>query len=197
MNEVASHSTDQPRSGHNEFWEWTKALVIAIILALLIRGFLFAPFLVDGQSMTPNLANHERLIVNKFLYLVRQPHRGEIIVFHATPEKDYIKRVVGLPGETVEIRDDTLYINGKKHLERFLGDVKQAYHEKNMQYTADFGPVEVPQGQLFVLGDNRPNSEDSRVIGPIPLDTVVGRAEVVFWPVTHIRWLHKAGDDTR
>lgn len=194
MTESASRSSEYAESGRNEFWEWTKALLIAIALAVIIRTFLFAPFLVDGQSMVPSLANHERLIVNKFIYFMREPERGEILVFHATPEKDYIKRVIGLPGETIEFKDDTLYINGEEQIEPYLQAIKNSYHEDGIPYTNDFGPVEVPEGHLFVMGDNRPNSEDSRELGSIPLETVVGRAELVFWPLPEVRLLHWGGD---
>lgn len=190
MGEVASRSSERVKSDRNEFWEWIKALLIAVLLAVLIRGFLFAPFLVDGQSMVPNLADNERLIVNKLIYFLRQPERGEVLVFHATHDKDYIKRVIGLPGETIEVKDDTLLINGKEHDEPYLSEIKATYHESGMSYTMDFGPVEVPQGHIFVLGDNRPNSEDSRELGPIALEKVVGRGELVFWPPPHIRMLH-------
>ena len=101
MSESVSRSSNRVKSSWKEFWEWTKALLIAIALAVIIRTFLFAPFLVDGQSMVPNLADNERLIVNKLIYYIKEPERGEILVFHATAEKDYIKRVIGLPGETV------------------------------------------------------------------------------------------------
>lgn len=194
MDEVASRSSERAKSDRNEFWEWIKALLIAIVLAVLIRTFLFAPFLVDGQSMVPNLADNERLIVNKLVYFLREPERGEILVFHATHEKDYIKRVIGLPGETIEVKDDALFINGKKHDEPYLSEIKADYHGNGMSYTVDFGPVEVPQGHIFVLGDNRPNSEDSRELGPIPLEMVVGRGELVFWPPPHIRMLHWGGE---
>lgn len=193
MSESASHpSKESPRK--NELWEWTKALLLAVALAMLIRTFLFASFLVDGRSMLPNLQDEERLVVNKIIYHLREPKRGEIVVFHATPEKDYIKRVIALPGETVEVMDDTLYINGKKQQEPYLRDVEAAYHKERLHYTFNFGPVKVPEDHVFVMGDNRPNSEDSREFGPVPLDVVVGRAEVVFWPLPNIRWLHGWGD---
>lgn len=190
MNVSASRSSDRAGTGKNELWEWTKALLVAIALAVIIRTFLFAPFLVDGQSMDPNLADQERLIVNKLIYMAREPKRGEILVFHATSEKDYIKRVIGLPGETIEFKDDTLYIDGKAHPEPELEQIEAAYHKNGISYTTDFGPVQVPEGHLFVMGDNRPNSEDSRELGPIPLDAVVGRGDLVFWPLPQFRLLH-------
>lgn len=190
MSESASRSSDSTGTGKNELWEWTKALLMAIALAVIIRTFLFAPFLVDGESMAPNLADQERLIVNKVIYLIREPKRGEIVVFHATPEKDYIKRVVGLPGETIEFKDDQLYIDGEIVPEPELEHIEAAYRENGISYTRDFGPVHIPEGHLFVMGDNRPNSEDSRELGPIPLETVVGRADLSFWPLPQFRLLH-------
>lgn len=192
MNESVSRS-DSAKVSKNELWEWTKALLIAVALAFIIRTFIFAPFLVDGPSMVPNLMDQERLIVNKLIYYIREPKRGEILVFHATPEKDYIKRVIGLPGETVELKDDKLYINGKETPEPSLAEIENTYHEEGMNYTIDFGPVDVPPGHIFVLGDNRPNSEDSRELGPIPIDAVVGRAEFVFWPFSQLRFLQLGG----
>lgn len=188
-----TRSPESSRSGRNELWEWTKALLIAVALAVLIRSFLFAPFLVEGQSMVPNLAHRERLIVNKLIYAIREPERGEVLVFHATPEKDYIKRVIGLPGEQVEVRGGQLYIDGEPLPEPHLEEMKRAYDGNGVNYTADFGPVEVPEGHLFVMGDNRPNSEDSREIGPIPMSAVVGRGEIVYWPISHARLLHWGG----
>jgi len=102
--------------GKNELWEWTKALLIAIGLAAVIRYFLFAPIVVDGHSMMPTLHNGDRMIVNK----LGKPERFDIIVFHAPEQKDYIKRVIGLPGDTVEYKNDVLYINGVAYEEPYL-----------------------------------------------------------------------------
>ena len=105
----------------NELWEWTKALLIAIGLAAIIRYFLFAPIVVDGLSMMPTLHNGDRMIVNK----LGKPDRFDIIVFHAPEKKDYIKRVIGLPGDTVEYRNDILYINGEPYEEPYLDEYKK------------------------------------------------------------------------
>ncbi|MBP1930766.1 signal peptidase I [Ammoniphilus resinae] len=175
----------------NELWEWLKALAIAIILAFVIRSFLFAPFVVDGTSMMPNLHDRERLIVTKLIYFFEQPTREEIIVFHATEDRDYIKRVIGVGGDKVEVRDDQLYINDKPVEEPYLAQYKEKAHAEGVPLTADFGPINVPKGELFVMGDNRRNSKDSRAIGTISLDRVVGRADVVFWPLDEFRFPNK------
>lgn len=170
----------------NESWEWVKALGIALVLAILIRTFFFAPFVVDGDSMEPNLHNGEWLIVNKLTYRFSEPERGDIIVFHFSEDKDYIKRVIGLPGETVSIEDGNLYINGEQVDEPYLDEAKEKYNKYgDIPYTEDFSEVTVPEGEIFVMGDNRPRSQDSRYsqVGTIELERVVGRADVVLWPL--------------
>ncbi|MDQ0175842.1 signal peptidase I [Bacillus chungangensis] len=171
----------------NELWEWTKALLIAVGLTAVIRLFLFAPIVVDGLSMMPTLHNGDRMIVNK----LGKPDRFDIVVFHAPEQKDYIKRVIGLPGDTVEYRDDTLYINGKKYEEPYLEEYKNQITDGPL--TEDFTLSEildndvVPDGEIFVMGDNRRFSKDSRHIGTIPLDKVIGDTSIVYWPLKDIR----------
>lgn len=167
----------------NETWEWIKAIVIAVTIAFVIRIFIFSPIIVDGASMYPTLHDRERLIVNKFVYIWGEPTYGDVVVFHATENKDWIKRVIGLPGDTVEVRNDILYVNNKMVEEPYLDASK-----KNMTdvLTNDFYEV-VPEGHVFVMGDNRRNSRDSRSIGPIPIQDIVGRADFVFWPISNLR----------
>jgi len=177
----------------NTLWreskEWLKAFILAVILFFLIRTFLFAPFIVDGESMAPTLHSGERLIVTKIVYLWGEPQRGDIVIFHATQTRDYIKRVIGLPGETVEIRDDRLYINGEEVPEPYLEEYRRKTNEAGLKLTEDYGPEIVPEGAYFVLGDNRRNSQDSRMIGMIPKEQIVGRADLVFWPFSSLRYL--------
>ncbi|MBS4217770.1 signal peptidase I [Bacillus sp. FJAT-49711] len=174
----------------NELWEWTKALLIAIGLAAVIRYFLFAPIVVDGYSMMPTLHNGDRMIVNK----LGKPERFDIIVFHAPEQKDYIKRVIGLPGDTVEYRDDTLYINGKPYAEPYLDSYKSQIVEGPLteDFTLEETPVgqkTVPEGELFVMGDNRRSSKDSRHIGSISIKKVIGDTNMVYWPFKDIRYV--------
>lgn len=172
-----------------EVWDWTKAIAIALLLAYLIRTFLFVPTIVDGESMIETLQNQERLIVNKIVYLFHPPQRGDIIVFHAIQGKDFIKRVIGVAGDRIEMKGDRLYINGKEVPETYLEKNKAAWKGPG-PYTNDFTVDRVPDGTVFVLGDNRVNSTDSRILGPISLDRVVGRADLSFWPIDQIRLLH-------
>ncbi|HEU5138547.1 MAG TPA: signal peptidase I [Bacillales bacterium] len=166
-------------SAKKETWEWVKALLIAFILAALVRYVLFAPIIVDGKSMMPTLHNHDRLIINKLAYNVGDPERFDIIVFHATETKDFIKRVIGLPGEHIAYRNDTLYVDGKAIPEPYLQPYKK-------QVTGDLTQhfeTTVPEAYLFVMGDNRRRSKDSRIIGPVPLEDVVGEVVLQFWPI--------------
>lgn len=178
----------------NELFEWIKALAIAGLLVFVIRWFLVSPFIVDGPSMQPNFKDRERIIVNKIIYDIRKPKRGEVIVFHVPEEgRDFIKRVIGVPGDTVKVENDTVYINGEQIAEPYLQEEYESAHANNELYNRDkpnsnfpnneFPDGKVPEGMLFVMGDNRPNSEDSRMIGYIPLERVVGRADLVFWPL--------------
>ncbi|GAE33932.1 signal peptidase I [Halalkalibacter akibai] len=171
--------------GKKESWEWLKAVVIALVLAFVIRHFLFAPVIVDGESMMPTLEHTDRMIVNKISYTFGTPERFDIIVFHAPAGKDYIKRVIGLPGDVIEFQDDVLYVNGQAVEEPYLDELKQVYNGDVL--TRDFHAVTVPENELFVLGDNRGRSKDSRDIGTIHIDEVIGKANVVFWPVSNIR----------
>lgn len=175
----------------NGLWEWMKALVIAVLLALVIRYFIFAPIVVDGLSMMPTLHDQDRMIVNKFSYRIGEPKRFDIVVFHAPENKDYIKRVIGLPGDTVEYKDDKLYINGKYYEEPYLDKYKKQVVDGPLTYPFTLeeitGKKTVPKGELFVMGDNRRYSKDSRHIGTVSMDKVLGKASIVYWPISDFR----------
>jgi signal peptidase I len=171
----------------NELWEWTKALLIAVVLAAVIRYFLFAPIVVDGLSMMPTLQHQDRMIVNKLSYNIGEPKRFDIIVFHAPEQKDYIKRVIGLPGDRIEYKNDTLYVNGKAFEEPYLDEYKKKVEGPLTDpFTLEETPAgveTVPEGELFVMGDNRRFSKDSRHIGTISLDKIIGKTSIVYWPL--------------
>ncbi|MCM3572420.1 MULTISPECIES: signal peptidase I [Mesobacillus] len=167
----------------NEIWEWVKALLIAIVLAFVVRAFLMTPIEVKGASMEPTLHSQERMFVTK----IGEPKRFDIVVFHATEDKDYIKRVIGLPGDRVEYKDDVLYINGKPYDEPYLEENKKqvAHGPLTGSFTLSETPVGsdvVPEGHIFVLGDNRRDSRDSRHIGAVPIDSIVGTTKFVYYP---------------
>lgn len=176
----------------NELWEWTKALLIAFAIAAVIRYFLFTPIAVDGESMMPTLEDGDRMIVNKIGYKIGEPDRFDIVVFHAPEQKNYIKRVIGLPGDTLEYKDDQLYINGEPIDEPYLDAYKAQITEGTL--TEDFTLEdlgiengEVPEGHIFVMGDNRRYSKDSRHIGVIDQKEIIGNTSLIFWPFSDIK----------
>lgn len=177
-----------PKESKESIKEWTKAIFIAVAVALIVRTFIIAPIVVDGESMDNTLHDRDRMIVSKLSGI----ERFDIVVFHANEKQDYIKRVIGLPGDKIEYRHDELYINGEKYEEPYLEEKKKEHYEMyggGMVFTDNFtlkgtwNYEEVPEGTLFVLGDNRPNSKDSRHIGFIPIDNVVGEAKAIYWPL--------------
>ncbi|USB32118.1 signal peptidase I [Paenibacillus sp. YPG26] len=190
-------TTEPSKKKKNEALEWLKAIVIAVVLVLLIRWLFFAPFIVDGPSMQPNFHTGERIIVNKIIYDIRQPRHGEVVVFHVPTEgRDFIKRVIGVPGDTVKVEGDTVTVNGVKVNETYIQDAIDEKHKNNQLYNneSDF-PNEritdgkVPEGYVFVMGDNRSDSTDSRVLGFISQKEIVGRADLVFWPLKDIHFI--------
>lgn len=177
----------------NEAWEWIKALLIAAALVFIVRWLVFAPFIVEGPSMEPNFHTGERLIVNKFIYKWGKPERGEVIVFHATKDKDYIKRVIALPGEKVKVDGDQVYVNNQLLDETYLKQALDDAAKKGIPYnTRNFSEQIVPEGSIFVMGDNRSNSSDSRdsSVGFVKYDQIVGRADLKFWPFNKIGLVH-------
>jgi len=176
-----------------EGWEWVKALAIAAALVIIIRLWLFTPFIVDGISMEPNFFTGERLIVNKILYDIRKPKRNEVIVFLAPEGKDYIKRVIALPGETVRVEGDHVYVNGTELDQPYLKEAIEKAHQEGHAYNVrDFPETKVPEGAVFVMGDNRSHSSDSREpsVGFATYKQIAGRAEFIFWPLNKLSFIH-------
>lgn len=180
-----------------EFFKWIETIILAILIALLIRGFIFEPVIVNGVSMEDTLFSGQRLIIYKLGYFFQPPQKGDIIVLQyqkgllsnipilnkfgflnrALPsamEIDYIKRVIGLPGDEIDIKDGYVYINGAKLDEKYT---KGETHKQLMDF-----PKIVPANTVFVLGDNRQNSRDSRIIGFIEYDRIKGKAVLRIWP---------------
>lgn len=178
----------------NEWLEWMKALLVALGIAFIVRMFLFAPIIVDGPSMLPTLHDRDQMIVNKFSYNFKDPERFDIVVFHADAQKDFIKRVVGLPGEHVAVVDNVLHINGEPVEEEFLPENKQSgtFQSVKNDFTLEELPGNhevIPEGYVLVLGDNRGNSTDSRMIGLIDMDQIVGKASLIYWPFDRIQFV--------
>ncbi len=171
---------------YKEIIDWVKAIVIAGVIAFLLHTFVFSLVLVDGISMNPTLSNSERLVLNKTSYIFKEPDRGDIVVFHVNQSENYIKRVIGLPGETIEIRDDQLLINGEQVDEPYLEVIKETYNEVGVQLTEDFGPVKIRDDHLFVMGDNRKNSSDSRALGAISKEEMMGKVSIRIWPLNRV-----------
>ena len=191
--EVLESNGQSPRKQKNEVLEWIKAIAIALVLVILIRWLLFKPFIVDGPSMQPNFHTGERVIVNEILYDIRTPQRGEVIVFHVPSEgRDFIKRVIGVAGDTVIVEGDVVTVNGEPVNETYIQGAIDDAHNNNSLYNnknfpnEDFTDGTVPEGHVFVMGDNRSDSTDSRMIGYVPLGDIVGRADLIFWPVKDI-----------
>ena len=208
--EPDDESAEEPK--HRSFFAELPVLVaIAFVLALLLKTFLIQAFYIPSASMEPTLLIGDRVLVNKVIYELREPRRGEVVVFTkddgtAPPEgnvverflrslssglgvspsgeKDYIKRIIGLPGDTVQMTDGVVMINGTPLPEATTTEGGYlAERDPN-----DFGPAVVPDGEYFMMGDNRQNSSDSRFpqLGTIPREAIVGRAFVTIWPVSQI-----------
>lgn len=159
----------------NEWIEWAKAIFIAILLAYFLRSFVFATSIVEGESMDPALQDGERVIFNKFVYIVSEPERGDIVIIQR-PHKNYVKRIIALPEETIEMKDHILYINGHKINQPFISESAQLL-------TGNFGPIEIPPDSYYVMGDNRAISKDSRNgLGFIERNEIIGRSEIVIYP---------------
>jgi signal peptidase I len=165
----------------NGILDLVEAVAIAVVLAMAFRFFLFEPFVIPSGSMEPTLVPGDRVIVNKLIYRLSDPSPGDVIVFRypRDPHTIYIKRLIASGGQTVELRDGQLFIDGRA--------VHEDYLPHNPSGVGDFGPVRVPEGSYFVMGDNRANSQDSRVWGAVPRKNILGKAQFLFWPPTRIR----------
>jgi len=156
--------------------ELIETVVLALVLFLVIRQVV-QNYRIESHSMEPNFYEGQFVLVSKLAYKLGTPHRGEVLVFHNpnNAKEDYIKRIIGLPGDQVEVVADTILINGQ--------ELPQPYdHQLNLEGN-NYGPIVVPDNSLFVMGDNRPRSSDSRAIGPIDENLVVGRAWLRIWPL--------------
>ena len=166
--------------------EWAHSIVVALVLTLIIRTFVVQAFKIPSGSMRPTLTEGDKLFVNKFIYRFNPPQRGDIIVFKypVDPKKDFIKRLVGLSGDTVEIRDGKIYVDSK-----VLDDPAtfgKFYYYNHDPYGGPGDKIHVPDNAYYVLGDNSANSQDSRFWGFVPKKNVLGKAIFRWWPPQRI-----------
>ena len=167
----------------DEVKDWVVSIAIAVILALVIRFFIVELYVVDGPSMRPTLQSGERLVVNKFIYRFKEPTYDDIVVFRYPRDtsRDFIKRVIAVPNDTIEIKEGRVFVNDILLNEPYILEKTRTEYPK----------VTVPEGTIFVMGDNRNNSEDSRFsdVGFVPFELVKGKAILVFWPVNEFKSL--------
>ncbi|MCK9429991.1 MAG: signal peptidase I [Candidatus Omnitrophica bacterium] len=178
--------------------DWTESIIIAFLLSLVIRMFFIQAYKIPTGSMRMTLQEGDLIFVNKFIYgakvpltnfylpALRQPKRGDVIVF-VYPEdkkKDFIKRLVGLPGETVEIKGGSIYINDQPANDPIF---KQIYYYNRGEFSAEGQKIVVPADSYFVLGDNSVTSKDSRYWGFVPKESILGKALIVYWPLHRIK----------
>ena len=179
--------------------EWTESIIIAVILALFIRTLVIQAFKIPAGSMIPTFQVGDRIFVNKFIYgakvpflnmnlpAVRSPKRGDILVFIApdTPQKDFIKRLIAVGGEKVQIKDGRIFINGKIVDEP--SSVRSVYYYNSGDYGREGRVIEVPKDSYFVMGDNSASSRDSRFWGFVPRKNLLGRAIFIYWPLHRMK----------
>src|SRR5271170_7671023 len=160
-----------------ELRSWGRDLIIALSLAIVIIIFFYQPVKVEGTSMTPLISDQERIFINKFVYRFEPIGRGDVIVFWYPLDrsKSFIKRVVGLPGESVEIRRGHLFVDAK--------EIDEPYVPATFFDGSSYGPIHLGTQEFFVMGDHRDSSNDSRVFGPVPRTAIYGKAVFAYWPV--------------
>ena len=172
--------------------EWLAVAVVAVVVAIVVRTYVAEMFYIPSGSMEPTLQIGDRIIVDKLSYDLHAIHRGDIVVFRRPPLEpqdfaDLVKRVIGLPGETISSHDGSVYIDGKKLAEPWLppGTYTGALPgDPHPQFNLP-GPVVIPKGEYYVMGDNREDSQDSRYFGPIPRSLIVGKRVAIVWPISH------------
>lgn len=187
--DAESRSSRSSRAGR-VVWEWAIVVLVAVGAALIIRLFLFQQYYIDGPSMESTLQPRDRVLVNKLSYRLHDVNRGDVVVFDrvtaAEQHDDLIKRVIALPGETIEVRSCTIFIDGVRLEEPYLDEemVGQADPLARCGSHTDVAAQEIPADMVFVMGDNRVQSFDSRDFGPVEIDKIRGRAFIVIWPAS-------------
>jgi signal peptidase I len=183
MNEHAEPAISKPPATRRRWvstaFFWLRDLVLSVTIAIVVILVIYQPVKVEGTSMMPSLVDQERIFINKFIYRfgIGEIQRGDMVVFWypQDPSKSYIKRVIGLPGDAVEVRDGAVFVNGKPLVEDYVPAQYRDHQSKPA--------ITVPEGQYYVLGDHRSSSNDSRNWGPVPRRYIYGKAVFVYWPL--------------
>ena len=174
------------------YWEYVQAILIAIVLALIVRAFIIQAFKIPSGSMLETLQIGDHILVNKFIFYFSEPKKGDIIVFKfpGDKKKDYIKRMIGAPGDKLEIKDQNVYINGDLINEPYVEHKDKVM--KNLPGRDNFGPIIIPEDCYFMMGDNRDLSSDSRFWGLLNKELIRGKAFIIYWSwnkeKTRVRW---------
>ncbi len=178
--------------------EWTESILIAVILALIIRAFIIQAFKIPSGSMIPTFNVGDRIFVSKFIYgakipftslslpAVRRPQRGDIIVFRSpeTPKKDFVKRLIAMDGETVQIKDGSIFIDGRVVEEP---SIRSVYYYNAGDYGSEGQTIKVPKDSYYALGDNSASSRDSRYWGFVPKKNLIGKVVFIYWPLYRMK----------
>jgi len=174
-------------------YDFISSILISYILVMVLTNYIVYPIHVDGSSMYPTLSDLDYGFSNLLTYRSEGLDRFDVVIIYYEPIEEYlIKRVIGLPGDIVEVRNDVLYINNKAVEQPFLNSSYQKqWVDSGEPYTANFGPILVKANEVFVMGDNRRvgGSTDSRVFGCLPIDNIKSKDVYIFWPLSHFRWL--------
>ena len=162
-----------------------ETVVVALVISVVLYLFIMTPHEVVGNSMHPTYKNGEMLMANKVLYRIKKPARGDVIIFKYSDNQDFIKRIIGLPGETVMLKDGKLYIDG--NILNESNYLSSSIYTNGGEYLKEGETISVPEGRFFVCGDNRPHSSDSRMFGPIDSKDIKGKAWIVYFPFDEFR----------
>jgi len=187
-----NYSLPEKKQKKESFWDLVKFAFLALLIVVPVRAFIAQPFIVSGSSMVPTFENSDYLIVDEISYRLNEPERGDVVVFKwpRDTSKYFIKRIIGLPGETVKIKGNTVTIKNESHPDGFT--LTEPYVENKSDNTLE---VTLPEDQYFVMGDNRSGSSDSRAWGNLPKNLLVGKAFLRLFPVNHIGILPGGFDD--
>lgn len=166
-----------------------ETITFVASIFIVVYLFIMQPNQVKGASMEPGLSSGEYIFTSKITYKFRPIHRGDVVVFKSprNPDIEYIKRVIGLPGDEVVIENETVYVNGSPLNESYISAMTSLWEGG---YIREGEPITVPEGELIVLGDNRPRSSDSREFGPIPVSSIIGQVFYRYFPISRIGWLN-------